>query len=89
MLSIKPVMHVDDGGHLVPVSKARGRKSSLLALVDQMEATAIDPASQTVFISHGDCEGTVPGVSPGSSVMVKSTRPPSGGKRNPMTVSMM
>lgn len=59
MLSIKPVMHVDDGGHLVPVSKARGRKSSLLALVDQMEATAIDPASQTVFISHGDCEGDV------------------------------
>ena len=57
MLSIKPVMHVDDGGHLVPVSKARGRKSSLLALVDQVEATAIDPASQTVFISHGDCEG--------------------------------
>ena len=57
MLSIKPVMHVDDGGHLVPVSKARGRRSSLLALVDRMEATAIDPASQTVFISHGDCEG--------------------------------
>lgn len=57
MLSIKPVMHVDDGGHLVPVSKARGRRSSLLALVDRMEATAIDPANQTVFISHGDCEG--------------------------------
>lgn len=57
MLSIKPVMHVDDGGHLVPVSKARGRKSSLLALVDRMEATAIDPGNQTVFISHGDCEG--------------------------------
>ena len=57
MLSIKPVMHVDDGGHLVPVSKARGRKSSLLELVDHMEKTAIDPGSQTVFISHGDCEG--------------------------------
>ena len=57
MLSIKPVMHVDDGGHLVPVSKARGRRSSLLALVDRMEQTAIDPGSQTVFISHGDCEG--------------------------------
>ena len=41
MLSIKPVMHVDDGGHLVPVSKARGRKSSLLALVDQMEEKGI------------------------------------------------
>ena len=56
MLSIKPVMHVDDGGHLTPVSKARGRKASLLALVDEMEKTAIDPRHQTVFISHGDCE---------------------------------
>ena len=41
MLSIKPVMHVDDTGHLTAVSKARGRKASLLALVDQMEKTAI------------------------------------------------
>lgn len=57
MLSIKPVMHVDDTGHLVPVSKARGRKSSLMELVDHMEKTAIDPGHQTVFISHGDCEG--------------------------------
>ena len=57
MLSIKPVMHVDDGGHLVPVSKARGRKASLMALVDQMEKTAVDPAAGPVFISHGDCEG--------------------------------
>ena len=39
----------------IPVSKARGRKASLTALVDRMEATAIDPAGQTVFISHGDC----------------------------------
>ena len=37
------------------VSKARGRKASLTALVDRMEQTAIDPKSQTVFISHGDC----------------------------------
>lgn len=57
MLSIKPVMHVDDTGHLVPVSKARGRKPSLLALVDRMGETALDPAHGTVFISHGDCEG--------------------------------
>ena len=55
MLSIKPVLHVDDGGYLVAVSKARGRKASLTALVDRMEQTAIDPMSQTVFISHGDC----------------------------------
>lgn len=55
MLAIKPVMHVDDGGHLTPVGKARGRRASLLALVDQMAESAVDPAAQTVFISHGDC----------------------------------
>lgn len=56
MLSIKPVMHVDNEGHLVKVGTARGRNASLKALVDHMEETAIDPAGQTVFISHGDCE---------------------------------
>ena len=56
MLSIKPVLHVDDQGRLIAVSKARGRKASLLELVDRMAKTAVDPAGQTVFISHGDCE---------------------------------
>ena len=56
MLSIKPVMHVDNEGRLINVSKARGRKASLMAMVDNMEKTAIDPANQVVFISHGDCE---------------------------------
>ncbi len=55
MLAIKPVLHVDDEGRLTAVSKARGRRASLTALVDKMEKTAIDPAHQTVFISHGDC----------------------------------
>lgn len=56
MLSIKPVMHVDDEGHLTKVGTARGRNASLKALVDHMAETAIDPAGQTFFISHGDCE---------------------------------
>ena len=55
MLSIKPVLHVDDAGHLISVGKARGRKASLLALVDHMEKTAENPGDQTIFISHGDC----------------------------------
>lgn len=54
MLSIKPVMHMDNAGHLVNVSKARGRRASLNALVDRMEELAIDPQNQAVFISHGD-----------------------------------
>ncbi len=55
MLGIKPVLHVDNEGHLIPRQKVRGRKASLDALVEQMEQTAIEPAKQTVFISHGDC----------------------------------
>ena len=54
-LGIKPVLHVDDEGHLVKVSTARGRKNSLKALADKMAETAIDPQNQTVFIGHGDC----------------------------------
>lgn len=55
MLSIKPVMHMDNEGHLINMSKVRGRQASLRALVDKMEELAIDPAQQMVFISHGDC----------------------------------
>ena len=56
MLNIKPVMHVDDAGHLIPMEKVRGRKKSLNALVDHMAKTATEPVSeQTVFITHGDC----------------------------------
>ena len=55
MLQIKPVLHVDDEGHLINIAKARGRRASLKALVDKMEQTAIDAGDQVVFISHGDC----------------------------------
>lgn len=55
MLSIKPVMHVDNEGHLIKVGTARGRNASLKALVDHMAETAQNPGEQVVFISHGDC----------------------------------
>lgn len=56
MLNIKPVMHVDDEGRLVPVAKVRGRKKALAALVDRMELSAMQPvADQRIFITHGDC----------------------------------
>lgn len=56
MLKIKPVLHVDDEGHLIPREKVRGRKKSITALLDHMEETA-EPAvaDQTIFITHGDC----------------------------------
>lgn len=55
MLAIKPVLQVDDEGHLISVSKVRGRRQSLDAIVAKVGETAIDPKTQTMFISHGDC----------------------------------
>ncbi len=55
MLGVKPVLHVNNEGRLIPVTKARGRKKSLEALVERMELTCINPQEQVIFIGHGDC----------------------------------
>ena len=55
MLNIKPVLHVDNEGKLINMTKARGRNGAIQALVDQMEKAAIEPEKQTIFISHGNC----------------------------------
>ncbi len=56
MLQIKPVLHVDDEGHLINVAKTRGRKASIEALAAKMGDSAIPGANDTVFICHGDCQ---------------------------------
>ena len=55
MLSIKPVMHVDNAGKLINVEKARGRKAAIEALLRNMRDSHTDIKDQPVFISHGDC----------------------------------
>lgn len=56
MLGIKPVMHVDNEGHLINVAKARGRRAAVDALFDKAKNTMIgEHANSSVFISHGDC----------------------------------
>ena len=55
MLQIKPVLHVDDEGNLINVSKVRGRKASIEALAKKMGETALPGENDTVFICHGDC----------------------------------
>ncbi len=55
MLNIKPVLHVDNEGHLVSVSKTRGRKASIEALAQQMEKTSEFGENEVAFICHGDC----------------------------------
>jgi len=57
LLNIKPVMHMDNAGHLIPMDKVRGRKKSILGMFQHMKESALQPVSeQTVFISHADCE---------------------------------
>ncbi len=53
MLGIKPVLHVDDDGHLIKTGTARGRKGSLDAIFDKMKATVTD--RDVMWICHGDC----------------------------------
>lgn len=55
LLSIKPVLHVDDQGRLIPVTKVKGRKQSLRLLVDKLKEKSVDIENQVIFISHGDC----------------------------------
>ncbi|MBP3437073.1 MAG: DegV family protein, partial [Clostridia bacterium] len=56
LLGIKPVLHVDNEGHLINVSKVRGRKAAIKALADKLGELGEDLKSSPVFISHGDCE---------------------------------
>ena len=53
MLNIKPIIYVDNDGHLINTAKVRGRKAAMEYLVKRFEETATD--KETVFIGHGDC----------------------------------
>ncbi|WP_097014733.1 DegV family protein [Anaerocolumna aminovalerica] len=53
-LNVKPVLHVDNEGKLIPIEKVRGRKKSLIAIADRMLETCTNPEEQTIFIGHGD-----------------------------------
>lgn len=56
LLGVKPILHVDDTGHLVNVGKIKGRRASLSQLVEKLEETEVHIAEQTIFISHGGCQ---------------------------------
>ena len=55
MIGIKPVLHVDNEGHLVNVLKVRGRKTSITTIADKYGELADDEGNKIVYISHGDC----------------------------------
>ncbi len=55
IINVKPVLHVDNEGHLINIAKVRGRKQSLNALVENMgKHLSDDFKNEIVFIGHGD-----------------------------------
>ena len=53
MLNIKPIIHVDNDGHLINCAKVRGRKAAMELLAGKLGETCTD--FDTAFIAHGDC----------------------------------
>ncbi len=55
VLGIKPILHVDNEGHLISMGKVRGRRAAIAELAKKFGDTVKKNAEQTVYISHGDC----------------------------------
>ena len=53
-LMMKPVMHMDKAGRLVPYKKVLSRKRSILALAD-LAAKNYDKSIKRIYIAHADC----------------------------------
>lgn len=55
MLNIKPVLHMDNDGHLISKGKVRGRKAAIRAIADKVGQLGGGFDNSTMFICHGDC----------------------------------
>lgn len=54
-LDIKPILHMDDIGMIVPLDRARGHKAARKKLIDIMEKLGSELSRQTVGICHSEC----------------------------------
>lgn len=54
LLNVKPVLHMDNEGKLIPLNKVRGRKKAMLELANKFIERSVGE-QQLVTISHGDC----------------------------------
>ncbi len=56
VIGIKPILQIDENGKLVVISKERGRKKSLVSLINRMENQMQGFENDVAMIVHGDCE---------------------------------
>ena len=56
ILGIKPILQMDEEGHLIKVSTARGRKKAIEALANKYAELSYEEKNTPIFVSHGDCE---------------------------------
>ncbi len=63
LLGIKPILHVDEGGRLVPLERARGRRAAIHTLADRYGAVAEDAQGGRIYISHADDLGAAESLS--------------------------
>lgn len=59
MLGIKPILHMDEAGHLVAMQKVRGRRTAIDTLIKKIEDTATDNKTCPIFVSHAGCPAEV------------------------------
>ena len=94
MLAIKPILHVDEEGKLVPVDKVQGRKRSLTFIADKICSLVDMSLSDTVFISHGDAEADAQKVADmirarhSVNVLINSVDPVIGCHSGPGTIAV-
>ena len=94
-LQIKPVMHMDNEGHLTNVAKARGRKKSLAAMAERLTATWTPQQGLTVMIGHGSSPqdaaylaDLVQNAQPEAEIMVMDIGPIIGAHTGPGVVAL-
>ena len=54
-LNVKPVLHVDNDGHLIKVAQVHGRKKAIRTMAEHLGKSVLK--GSPVYISHGDCLG--------------------------------
>lgn len=95
LLSVKPVLHVDDNGKLVAISKVRGRRQSLEALAKAMEDTKGQWENDLVYISQADAmedaeflKSLVLKNNPKAEVIITDIGPVIGSHSGPGTIAL-